>query len=154
MGRIYTIVGRDNTVMTCDSLTGKATYKKYESTTIGALYSVLNCLKKIEETDPTLREDRYAILIPDCINGLYDARTTNYWMQHRKSKSGHILSLEFILTVVDIVSYLNDLKNVKILTASKMYRGVYADNVSRAWATLNKIVPKQTDKPMKAINMN
>lgn len=142
MGRIFTVVGRDKTVMVCDSKTGTGTYRDYESTLMGSMYAVRDILKKISNTPVNKREDRYAILIPDCITGIRKASTVNYWMQHKKSLRGTALTMEFIGLAADITSYMNNLDNVKILTGSKMYAGVYATQYRKAWATLGKIKPK------------
>lgn len=144
MGRIFTVVGRDNTVMICDSKTRKANYKEYTSTTIGSLEAVKKILVQISNTPAHQREDRYAILIPDCIRGLHSSETVNYWMQHRKSKRGTALSLEFVCLVSDIVGLTNEIGNVKILTGSKLYGRVYAYQHAKAWETLNKVKPKTT----------
>lgn len=146
MGRIFTVVGRDKTVMVCDSKTGKGSYREYESTLIGSLYSVRDILRNISNTPAYSREDRYVILIPDSITGLRNAGTVNYWMQHRKSLRGTALSMEFVGLVSDIVSYINEIGNVKLLTGSKMYAGIYATQYRRAWATLNTVKPKVEKK--------
>lgn len=145
MGRIFTVVGRENTVMICDSKTGKGTYKEYSSTTIGSLYAVKNILQQISNTPAYSREDRYAILIPDCVKGLHSADVTNYWMQYKKSRRGTPLTMEFVGLISDIVNLRNEIDNVKILCGSRMYAGIYAAQVRRAWATLNKIKPKTTN---------
>ena len=142
MGRIFTVVGRDRTVMICDSKTGKGTYKVYNSTTIGSLYAIKNVLQQISNTPAHIREDRYAILIPDCVKGLHSADITNYWMQYRRSRRGTPLTMEFVGLIADIVNLQNEIGNVKILCGSRMYKGVYATQVRRAWKTLEQIKPK------------
>lgn len=142
MGRIFSVVGRNKTVMICDSTTNKGSYSVHESTLMGELYAVRAILKNIHATPRHEREDKYAILVPKNLQGLASSSACNYWLQHRKSKSGTKLSMEYIGLVADIVGYVNEIGNVKILSGHLMYRGIYAMEFNKAWRTLDKVEPR------------
>lgn len=142
-GRVFTVVGRGNVVMVCDSKTMKATYKEYSGVTIGSLIAIKSVLTKIANTPVKDRVDQYTILVPDCVRGLHSPGTVNHWLQHRTSKKGTQLSMEFIGLISDITSLMNELENTKILCASIMKRGFYANQVRKAWKTMESIVPKE-----------
>lgn len=147
--RIYTVAGRNGTVIVTDSKvnpkTGKGSLFTYsdcgDDTQLCAIKAINKQLSYIPRPSEALFEDPATFLLPKFVEFLKYEDTRKFWISNGTKKNGDPIAPELLAEVVQLDKQVKELgNNLQMFGQTKLTSATFKSYISATWRAMDAVV--------------